>query len=255
MLLALVLGSCYENQPGCLDIRATNYDVTADTECEGCCTLPMAGFNLTTFNRDTTFRLGDTIVNDLGQQAILLNLVYFISDFRLVVNSANTRPVDSLILATATDTFAVSATVARVNRRTATYRLGTFLDDGMVSGVQFDLGLPAEVSGKSVEGPASNAISTDPDSLVSEELEYTTQRLQIVVGPDLLDTIVLDVPASLGIKVVQIEVDTFTTRGQDKLVDLKVDYGIWFDDIDFTTMSQSEMAERLQSNLAQAFSY
>lgn len=247
--------SCYENQEGCLDIRATNYEVTADVECDDCCTLPTAGIRLTTFNRDTTFRLGDTIVNDLGQQIILLGLVYFASDLQLGVEGELVAAVDSLVLATDTDTFAIAASVARVNRRVTSFTFGTFLDDGQITEVRFNLGLPAEVVGRSVEGPTSNAVSTDPDSLVSEDLAYTTQRLRVVVGPELVDTMVLNVPATLGAVPVTVAVDTFTVRGQNKFVDLNVDYGIWFDTIDFTTMSAEEIAQRLQTNLSQAFSY
>lgn len=40
LLFALLVSACYERTEGCLDVRATNYNVRADDPCEDCCTFP-----------------------------------------------------------------------------------------------------------------------------------------------------------------------------------------------------------------------
>ena len=38
--LTFLLSGCYEDRKGCLDLRATNFDIDADRECDGCCVYP-----------------------------------------------------------------------------------------------------------------------------------------------------------------------------------------------------------------------
>jgi hypothetical protein len=40
LMFVLLASACYERTEGCLDLRATNYNVRADDPCEDCCTFP-----------------------------------------------------------------------------------------------------------------------------------------------------------------------------------------------------------------------
>ena len=40
ILMAVLLSACYEPTEGCLDVRATNFDLDADEGCADCCTYP-----------------------------------------------------------------------------------------------------------------------------------------------------------------------------------------------------------------------
>ena len=46
-LLPFLVMGCFEGEEGCLDARALNYDVTADTDCSGCCNYPELQLNFT----------------------------------------------------------------------------------------------------------------------------------------------------------------------------------------------------------------
>ena len=82
LLLSTCLIRCYEPVEGCLDIDATNYEVTADNECDDCCNLPQMTLLFSYLNNENSFILGDTITS-LNGNIILNDFYFFLSDIAL----------------------------------------------------------------------------------------------------------------------------------------------------------------------------
>lgn len=78
-----MLTGCYSRTEGCLDTYASNYDVSVDDSCPNCCEYPF--LKLVVLNRygDSLYAQGDTLINQFGQQYIILALRYYVSHFRL----------------------------------------------------------------------------------------------------------------------------------------------------------------------------
>lgn len=253
-LLVLILASCYENEDGCLDIQATNYDVSADIPCDGCCKYPTLKLKLYQSNDTLSLKLGDTITNNLGHQVRLLKYVYFVSNVAVTIDEKQYYVNDSLAFWDGSDTTWVKNDIFRVRRSTPTYTIGDFRTSGAITNISFDIGIPASVEGKEILTTTDNALYTDSDSLRQSDYTYIIQRLQVATGDNLQDTSIVDVPALFGPRSVSISIDTASIQGKDKVIDLKVDYRHWFDDIDFTSNTQSEISKRLMDNLSESFS-
>jgi len=247
--------ACYENQEGCLDILAENYDVTADTECLDCCTYPDLVLSLTQVNGDTTFSLGDTIVNDLGQQTVIIDMVYFLSGFEIEIDGEAKSVADSMLVDNEMDTLAITDDAIAVSRTRGSYIVGELRDRGRITEISFDIGIPSEVNGNTLIVESSNDLTANADTLRNIDNTYSIQRLVLGTGSDLTDTITIEVDASYGGALVVVEIDTTFALGTDKRIPLTVDYSTWFDGIDFTTSTAEEQQQALVSNLSQGFSY
>ena len=95
-VLVTILLSCEESVDGCLDIRATNFDVAAVTACDSCCTLPTGSLDLV-FKFDT-LNLSFNTDYPLGVDTIQLNSIELpFSQFRLLRLGAEFNFIDSIL--------------------------------------------------------------------------------------------------------------------------------------------------------------
>lgn len=101
MALVLLLFSCEESVDGCLDIRASNFDVMAVTACDSCCTFPTGSLDID-FRFDT---LPLSFNNDflLGEDSIQLrSLELPFSQFSLMRLGETFNFIDTILRFTPT---------------------------------------------------------------------------------------------------------------------------------------------------------
>ena len=253
LMMIACLSACYQTQDGCLDILSSNYEVGADYECEDCCEYPSLVLRLLQVNGEESFSLGDTIVNNLNIETRVLKIVYLLSGVAITLDGEAAYVNEPIRVQSDQDTIWVRDDFVRVSRIKARYEVGELRERGAISALHFQLGVPAEVDGGLFIDDDKNDLSTDPDSLRLDDRTYVVQRLYLGVGPELKDSIIVDVPASLGLEAVSIPMDTSFAAGKDKELELTVDYAGWFDDIDFVNEEQLEIAKKLKRNLAEGF--
>ena len=250
LLVCIVLQtiSCYSPTEGCLDPEATNYAITADNDCVDCCTYPELSLSIFHESMDTTFNLGDTITNDIGQDFVLLSFVYLLSDFKVftmdsfyeVSNTVNLLGEDGVELTVKDD-------IIRVSRSTFTYELGTIIFNSTAVGLSFKIGLSTELNeNRFSEEISGHPLTTDPDSLYQEDTDsYVFQRIQVAQGEGFLDTVIYDVITETD---VLFDIDVVSNRGEDKGLIIEAQYDEWFSEIDFETMDKTAIEEKIASN-------
>ncbi len=95
-VLVMTLLSCEESVDGCLDIRATNFDVSAVTSCESCCAFPAGSLDLD-FKFDT-LDLSFNTDYPLGLDTIQLNSIELpFSKFKLLGSGQEFSFIDSIL--------------------------------------------------------------------------------------------------------------------------------------------------------------
>lgn len=253
-MIVLVFGvyGCYSPQDGCIDPEATNYAISADNMCDECCTYPDLKLSIFHENKDTTFKLQDTIVNDLGQEIVLLDFVYLLSDFVIEMDNELHEVSDSIGLDVVDGVEYVKDDVIRVSRDQFTYELGTIIFDGNTTQLSFKAGLSDILN----ENPFTTEIeghplTSDPDSLYNEEKgTYVFQRLKVAQGEGFLDTVVYDINTSVQ---TSFTFDYESLRGNDKTLTLEAQYDRWFDGIDFLSLSKNEIENALTLNTVNVF--
>ena len=244
--------SCYSPVDGCLDPEATNYSINADNPCDDCCNFPVLDVSIFHENMDTTFRLNDTITNDLDQKISLLDYVYLLSDFKVYIGEEVYNVIDSVSLDVESGTALGKDDIIRVDRDNFTYEIGTIIFDGNTDSMSFRIGLNDLLNENPFTSEISNhPLTNDPDSLYQEVTDtYVFQRIKVAQGADFLDTVIYDISTAYE---TVFTLNETSVRGEDKTFVIAAQYNKWFDGIDFETMSHSEIEERIGENSVKLF--
>lgn len=233
MFLCLLFGltACYENTEGCLDLLASNYDVTADLSCkENCCTYPKAALEVSHIYRGENIKFGDTVTQLNGSSAVLIDQRFYLcrltakltdgqelhllDTFYFTVNGKN--------LATAKDVF-----LFRKNQGNVTGP--AYRSEGTIQSFEYMLGLSEELDALT----ESQASSYDPlkraRNMYTDE-GYASMWLQFARGPEFADTVALFIyPDRSFSKSVQIDIQ----RGFNVSLPIVLDYELWFENVDW----------------------
>lgn len=176
------LAGCYEPEEGCLDYRATNYDVTADNACADCCTFPVLKLALRHQavwppNPDTsiTFKYNTHYATpfDKFHYFKVNRFRFFISGLHLIRTDgqAYTLPDSLTFTSQNNSTFKTEDNYTKADRdilQTAT--LGTLITEGTYDKVELTIGLPEEVLTASPDDlPSGHALATS-DTLLYDTL-------------------------------------------------------------------------------------
>jgi hypothetical protein len=260
--------SCYEDRNGCLDLRATNFDIDADRECDNCCVYPQlklafehklsedsAGINLT-YNTSVYW-------DGAGNEFRVKDIQFYVSNAYLVrEDGTEVYPSDSLnvrIQPPGGDARAqkIADNVALINRNNFTpAEMGRLVSSGNFTKIRFTIGLP-DVLNQVIP----NSL---PDSLVNHPLENTTMyvnadtgfifnRLQLFTSATLTDTLFTTYkivqPDSVE---VELPINLNIVEGFNPKVTVRINYLTWFQNVDLKNDTPASVATKLVQNLQNA---
>lgn len=247
------LSACYSPVEGCTDPESTNYAVDADNSCEDCCIYPILKLSIFHENADTTFKLNDTITNDLGQQISLLKYVYLLSDFEIKIEDEVYEVSDSISLNVDTGIEFTKDDVIRVTRSLFTFELGTAIFDGDIDEISFRIGLSDLLNeNRFTVEVDEHALTNDPDSLFQSDAgTYVFQRLQVAQGVDFLDTVIYDIKTAVEVAFPILDFESI--RGADKTIIIEAQYDRWFDGIEFDLMDKTDIEAKIGQNSSNVF--
>ena len=268
-LLILIVG-CYEPKEGCLDISASNFDVSADDPCPDCCTYPK--LSLEVLHRvvlqdpDTTLKFSyDSlyVIPAVPDVEVRFQRVrFYLSGLKLQRGGESFGVTDSLDLrvpgvGTDSVTIAVENNFALLDRDLPQARiLGVFRENGQFDGLRFQIGLPPAIrSADPASAPASHPLRVQADSLLWEDgTGYLAGK--IVFFRDTLpgtDSTVVRLLEPVEV-VLPLAEPVFLDEGFDVAVTLQIDYLRCFEGIDLETADPEAIAAALVNNLPNAFS-
>ncbi len=266
--LIFIFIACYENREGCLDVNATNFDVSADLRCADCCTYPLLRLNILHRIKDAQL---DTFYNLMIDQAITLdsihfftikNIRYYISDVKLKRADGTlvgvNNEIELSITAPNSDTipFFEEDNFALISRRTPrNSNIGTLSQNGDFVGVQFKIGLaeninqtnpnlvplthPLHISGEMYDTLSSNYIFNQIELFRTAEVD-TTPTVVNIIGDKYMEIIDLDFPFNTDI-------------GFNITLTIRVDYREWFKQIDIENETIEDFVTKVTAGLANSF--
>ena len=266
-LSLLFLAGCYQPKEGCLDIRAKNYDVSADDPCPTCCTYPQLTIAfqhqvILTTQPDTffSFRYNTAYPSpfDTSHYFDILRSRYFLSNFRLIRENGEAAGISDSIQIEVPEGVPVTVenNFTKVDRDIFQPSvIGKILANGSFRQIRFTLGLAEsllQTNPKSV--PANHPLSIVSDTIIYKNgTGYIPNTL--IFNPDTVSTatpltfrffepkeITLDLPQPF-------ELD----KGFSVKLTLKINYMAWFEGIDLQNDSPLTMQDKLTNNLAKAF--
>ena len=254
-LMAILLVGCYENEEGCQDIFADNFEGAADIPCEDCCTYPDLTLSiqhvLDTFvysaSRKVNNGLGDSFL--IIQAGLLLQNVALAQDAGALASTTqrNFQLLDGSTL-TATDDFVLARTT------TSTYTLGSHMGQGGVNSISLDFGLSAEQ--EQIDPTAlPDAHPLSAESGFRYQGSYISGYADVLYDTITMDTVRYRLPAQLGLTFQQ---DTAFDigYGENASLRLKIDYQKWMEGINFVLNGQDEAAviQAIVNNLPNSIS-
>lgn len=270
MALLLFAQACYEPQAGCLDVDAVNYDFSADEDDPAECVYPelRLQFNHVYSYPDTTvnLRLQDTFYLDEAGNPFRLNRFEFLlSDIRLQLADGSTLDVDDEIAiylesdegrineVFITDNFAFGTTS---NSRTLT--IGTLRESATIAALSFFVGVAGQANQAIPDSfPVTHPLGLS-DSLIylNRDSGYTFQLVELFRDTAATDTIPerLRIGTNDNIQFVELPVGVAKQPGFHFRATLQIDYRKWLAGINVATDTEAELAQKIVSNTAEAFS-
>lgn len=269
ILLLFSLTACYEEQEGCLDIEATNYDFSADVNVTDDCQYPsllLAINHNYSINADSTenFRLQDSVYLDQnGNPFTVDDLRFYISNLRLVKSDGTTLGVEEELTIYMTETgdtlqqdiednFAVASPAF-----SQTYTLGTLRESFTLSGIKFTIGVesPTNEADASLM-PSNHPLSLQDSSLYfSADSGYVFNYISLFRDTTAADTIpeILRIGTSSNLTFISFDTQSIKNNGVDFTISLQIDYRKWFEAIDVASDSNEMLIEKIVSGLAESF--
>jgi len=252
MLVGLLLLSCSKPEEGCLDIRATNFDATADESC--CCTYPVLRL-LLSHAAGSVFHSPDSVyVNDAGQSYRIMGVDYFLSDVALLVEGTGWVRVSDSLTVTLEDgsILTVDDDILHVSRNQSSYSVGTLLTEGVIDSISFRIGLiPDLVSVDPEAFPADHPLHSPPDVLVDPTGGFGSVAVKLIAPAENGDTLTWS--AALSTRVT-LDVGQTVLTGYDVEIPMTVDYLQWIREEDVAQPSVINVTDWM-ARIALSFRY
>lgn len=270
LLTICCLSSCYEPTEGCLDVRATNFDLDADNACADCCTFPdlKVEFDHVWVYADTTLNLDlDTFYLDGQGQAFRIEQIrYYWSNVELQLSGGGLiTPSDSITFDiqqsgdTSSITVADNFLLASGGSANTSHTIGSIEPEGIISGLTATFGID-DPANQALEG--STSLSGHPlgpqlgGMNLGTDLGYVFAKLELY--PDTAvttDTLVLHLYGTDLLQPIQLDVDpsVMLFDGVDPVVVIETNYAHWFEGVDIRQSDTTAIKSQIVNNLTQSF--
>ncbi|MEM7575601.1 MAG: MbnP family protein [Bacteroidota bacterium] len=266
LMLWVVLQACYEEQEGCLDRNATNYEVDADFECaeRSCCDYPRLGIRYTPLWGVDTLDNSLFYQDGLGNDFRLDRLRFYISEVQLQQRSGDTltpqNPIEfGLELSPGDTTFStLNSNLALVRSQVGDrWNVGDFIEAVDATALYFRLGLQAPYSFAVPETMSSDHPLARQEGLLnfSDGLGYLMGKLEFSLVSTPGDTLAREINF-YGNESIQLPLagGVVLPGGNNLTIDLGVDYQALLSSLDLAADSLI-LVDELRMGLPQVFTY
>lgn len=264
--LMLLLASCESPTRGCLDIEATNLDVSADKPCkDDCCTYPDLICNVNQVFDGQSWVQDNLYQNDHGDSFRIKSVAFYLSGFQLSKGGTDYRITDTVTMKvfgtnpgdTLEEKFIDDYVL--VKRFPVAQTVGRFKPSGVFDQFQCQLGLePASNNIVPRYAPLSHPLQKQSDSLwLNQDDKFVW--MQIVLNkntdaaavPDTLRFTAADF-GGVPFKITSTAALEHVTGFNFNFI-LLVDYGQMFSGIDFANTGSAVWKSKILANLSTTF--
>jgi hypothetical protein len=241
--------ACFETTEGCLDIRAANYDVTADDACPDCCTFPVIDINPTYIWDTLSFSLNTKYPLSGDDSIIVRSAHQIISQFDIV--STQSVSYQSIDTADFDNTGYILADLVVLNFATSnpTSRPSIIINDSIQS-ISFLQDLAAEINDLTNDFSDFDEI----EEIVEDSLyDVNGDIFSFYMEFDLINTDTIPYQVSVSAqnfrKDLMFKSIQSIENGDNFVLDLEVDFNILFKDVNFDGIDSITLREQVIINL------
>ena len=273
LLCLLIFASCSAPKRGCADIRAINFSFDADEPCMGTatsadcpCIYPKLGLQpLSRYVQNTTgsdsivnWSAGSPILNKAGQLYFLKRYAFYISNISLtdyvgsVFNLQDSISIPFRKSAADSGFVTISSNPVLIGEKSSAVMAGTFLNSGKFRQLNFTFGL------RSPEKHANISSIKMPIHPLNTDSMYLKNEYKLVGGKFFYQTLdgksgVVLVNESRDISI-PLQPDLYFTPAADIVLKLGIDFRKFFENVDFSKHSASEIEVKILENMGEVFS-
>jgi hypothetical protein len=167
-----LLWACEPPKEGCLDEEATNFDVTADRNCDNCCVAPQLVCTVEQLFDGAVWKPDTAYANNLDQWFIIKSAAFYLSNFE-ALQDVNTFKVSDTLgfrifghIVGDTLRQVITDDITLVRRTALKYPIGAFSPAGFFYQLNATIGLDSTANAVVPRyAPSGHPLSRQPDSL------------------------------------------------------------------------------------------
>jgi hypothetical protein len=256
--ILVIFSSCYEPREGCLDVKANNFDPSADISCrQACCTYPSLQWQCRHLVGPSNFS-SDTAISDInGVPYRLVDCKILVSQVQLLDAVGNFYSIaDSVTLTLSGNTLKLPDDMQIVGNSAFNYTFGSFQINQTFTGMRFTVGLPLNIAGsKPTDWPVGHplALNTLFDLDTEHYYQGSLSFMPDTLLPDSIRTIYWG-DAAEPVTIVYNFVGPFTPAlGFDSQVGITLKHENWLLGADVQGDSDAVLKDLIFSNLDSIF--
>lgn len=262
MCSLLVFSSCDSTEEGCLDIQATNFDVSVDNACMDCCTYPKITLRINHI-QDTlgAFKLNTVYLDAQDQPFTIESIQFYISELQLVRANGNAVGLaDELALTFANNTKStVEDNFTLFEKTIGSYthnEIGSIRTSGDFTKIRFYLGVTnvanhAEPSAM----PSGHDLAIQSDTMHWNVTDgYIFNKIKVQKDTSSTNLTTLEIGTDANLILVELDYPITINTGFDISLAIDFDYKKLFDNIQFQADTDETIKSKIISNTADAFS-
>jgi hypothetical protein len=263
ILCFAMASGCNSEEEGCLDIQATNFDVSADVACSSCCTYPTLTLRINHVYDTTSnnFLLNKTYWDAIDSPYLVSAIQYYISDVQLVRADGSSVGVTDELEVTLADNsiLSIEDNFSLLKKSIGSYssaKIGSIHANGSFSKIRFNVGInPTANHAMISKMPDGHALAKQSESMHIDITQgYIFNKMQIVKGTTAQDTITYEISGDNNLVGVELDYPINISTGFDITLTIYLDYKKLFDGIDFKNDDDNTIQTKIVNNTSSAFS-
>ena len=264
------LTACYEPVEGCLDRKATNFEIGVDESCPDCCIYPKLKIrfdNKWQFPDTLAAFSPDSIFHDALDQPFRINRIRFYwSNYKLELEGGQQLSITDLIdikIPDGTDTMTLNVIdhylLADIGSATDRLTLGTIVPEGVMNGLSVDFGIDRPVNGAISEAmPDNHVLLPQLGNLnYGSDIGYVFAQVEYFQDTTVIDTTPVTInifgEAALRSMSLSLDIPTSLIEGFNPELVIETDFAQWFDGINVRLGDTTAIQSQIVDNIAGSF--
>ncbi len=258
----ILLTSCGAEEEGCLDIQATNFNVSSDVACGDCCTYPTLSMRINHIKNDSlTFDLNEVYLDNSNIPFTVNSVQFYVSELELIKTNGETATVSDQITVTLNDNSIVDLTdnLALYTKNIGSYtedNFGSIQTTGVFSKVRFYVGLnnptnqtlPASVTDE-------HPLATQTESMYWNATDgYIFNKIGIQTDTSDATITTYEIGTTGNQVLIELDYPISVVAGFDVALNIDLDYGKLLEGINFQSDDAATVISKIISNTDDSFS-
>lgn len=260
--LVVLFLSCGSPEEGCLEVTATNFDVSADVNCANCCTYPSLSLRVNhVYDTLGAFSLDNVYLDAVDSPFTASKVQMYLSNVVLIDaagDSANVTDLLSLTFADSTQA-EVANNFVLLKKDIGTYStntIGNISTSGSFTKIRFYVGVVATANHALTSAmPSDHPLATQSDTMHLNTTDgYIFQKMAIQTDTSSTILTTYEIYGDANLVMIELDYPQTIEAGFDVSLAIDLDYSMLFDDIAFQQDDAATVTSKLRSNIANAFS-